>query len=373
MLAVGIEILSRAGQLLSRPQPMVGYALITLRRETMAISGNFGWDSVGNYKGATPWTDIGTYVGEEGLLTKEALQATDCLWTVSKRPLFTTSDAVDIDRLDGVPYGSHRLEEYRAIVRDTDNTNFGIVKKNYHLFQNEDMAVFADELVGDGSLRIHTAGELNGGRQVWLLGKVGSTEIVPNDKIDHYLFLYTGHDGSTAFRCVFTTVRVVCANTASVALQQARGEGVSIRHTKNMSLKTGEARRVLGISQKAFEESDDFMRKLADIPMPQSDWIDFCMELFPTPEEDADGNVSKRAVTRTENNRSTLTSLYVDGRGSNIPGVRGTAWGAYNALTEFAGYHRTTRGDQSKRFESLMMGSGAQFIRNGASVLRELV
>tara|TARA_B100000700_G_scaffold86173_2_gene96894 strand:- start:3389 stop:3811 length:423 start_codon:yes stop_codon:yes gene_type:complete len=140
-----------------------------------------------------------------------------------------------------------------------------------------------------------------------------------------------------------------------------------------MSLKSGEAARVLGISQKAFAESDEFMRKLADVPMPQSDWIDFCMELFPTPVADEDGNVSKRAMSISENNRSQLTRLFVGGRGTEIPGVRGTGWAAYNALTEFAGYHRTSRGGKGKRFESLMMGSGAKFVQNGTNILRGLV
>jgi phage/plasmid-like protein (TIGR03299 family) len=324
----------------------------------------------GMYVGATPWHGLGTYVGEEGLRTKDALDRGDLLWTVSKRPLFSTKEAVLPEHVEGTPFGSLNLKDYRAIVRDTDNSAYGIVKKDYALFQNEEMGAFADDLIDDGSLRIHTAGSLNGGRQVWLLGKVGSTEIIPKDKVDHYLFLYTGHDGSTAFRCMFTTVRVVCANTAAVALKNSRGQSISIRHTKNMSLKSGEAARVLGISQKAFAESDEFMRKLADVPMPQSDWIDFCMELFPTPVADEDGNVSKRALSISENNRSQLTRLFVGGRGTEIPGVRGTGWAAYNALTEFAGYHRTSRGGKGKRFESLMMGSGAKFVQNGTNILR---
>lgn len=30
-----------------------------------------------------------------------------------------------------------------------------------------------------------------------------------------------------------------------------------------------------------------------------------------------------------------LTSLFETGKGTDIPGVRGTAWGAYNAITEY--------------------------------------
>jgi len=315
------------------------------------------------YAGATPWHTTGTYVGDIGLAPMAALEKADIGWTASKNEIFTESEF-------GVKVP---VADYRAVLRDSDQSFLGIVGKDFSIFQNEQVAQFAEALVQDGSMRIHTAGSLNGGKQIWMLGKIGSTEIVPTDKVDHYLFLYNGHDGKTAFRCLFTDVRVVCANTAQVALQKAKGAGVSIRHTKNMEVRVGEAQRILGIGTKAFDESAEFMKKLAEIPMPTSDWIDFCLEMFPTPIEDENGEVSKRAMTRAENNRKTITSLFYDGRGADIPGVRGTAWGAYNALTEYAGYYRQTRGGQDKRFESLMMGSGADFVRRGTTVLRSLV
>tara|TARA_Y100000593_G_scaffold64153_1_gene118477 strand:+ start:38 stop:1018 length:981 start_codon:yes stop_codon:yes gene_type:complete len=314
------------------------------------------------YAGANPWHNSGTYVGDVGLEPIEAMRKAEIDWTVSKREVV-------------VPFGDNLIpvQDYRAIVRDSDQSILGITGKDYQPFQNLSLAELARDLTGDGSMRIHTAGSLNGGRQVWMLGKVGSTEVVPGDKVDQFLFFHNGHGGKNALRCIFTDIRVVCSNTAQVALQGAKGAGVSIRHTKNMEVRVGEARRILGIGTKAFDESAEFMKKLAEIPMPTSDWIDFCLEMFPTPIEDENGEVSKRAMTRAENNRKTITSLFYDGRGADIPGVRGTAWGAYNALTEYAGYYRQTRGGQDKRFESLMMGSGADFVRRGTTVLRSLV
>jgi phage/plasmid-like protein (TIGR03299 family) len=316
------------------------------------------------YVGATPWHGLGTYVGDEPVTTEIAYEMAGLDWTVEKHKVFTQP------HLDWSE-PEIELTDYRAIVRSDTKAILGLAGKDYHVFQNIDIAQFADELVQDGSLRIHTAGSLRGGQRVWMLGKIGSTEIIPGDRLDHYLFIYSGHDGKTALRCLFVTIRVVCANTARAALQSAKGEGISIRHTKNMVLKVDEARRVLGIGREVFAESDDFMRQLADTPMPTSEWINFCLTLFPSPVEDDSGNVSKRAMTIAENNRTTITSLYHDGRGARIPGVQGTAWGAYNAVTEFAGYHRKTRGNQ--RFESLMMGSGADFVRKGTDILRSLV
>jgi len=313
------------------------------------------------YVGPTPWHRLGNYVGDNTLTSEDAIIQAGLDWTVSKRDLFAFADGNAI-AVDG----------HKAIVRDTDDRVMGVVGKNYTPIQNLDAFNFMDSLVEEGLMRYHTAGSLSGGRRVWMLGKVGESEIVPKDKVDHYLFLYNGFDGKTALRCLWTDVRVVCANTARAALGRGAKSGVSVRHTRNAMANIQEAQKVLGLAVEAFDESADFMRTLADTPMPTSDWVDFCLELVPEPATDEDGNISKRARNRVDSQRKELTSLYVSGTGSSIPGVRGTAWGAYNALTEYASYYRTTRGSQDKRFESLLLGAGNDFVQRGSEILRTL-
>jgi phage/plasmid-like protein (TIGR03299 family) len=319
---------------------------------------------VNRYAGATPWDGKGEFVGDKGETAVEALRGSAADFTVSKHRVFTqpcpnwTTPEIEV-------------ENYRAVVRDDTKQVLGMPGKNFSLYQPLQFAQFADDIAMNGDMKVHTIGVDYGGARIWMLCKIGSTEIVPEDKVDHYLFLVNGFDGKTALQGVFTNVREVCANAFRAAVGKAKGEVIRIRHTKNMVVNPAEARRVLRIGQKAFEESDDFMKTLAETPMPTSDWIDLCLTIFPNPVADENGEYSKRGTTRAENNRRTLTSLYYDGRGARIPGVHGTAWGAYNAITEYAGYHRQTRGNQ--RFESLMMGSGADFVRSGTNLLRELV
>jgi len=313
------------------------------------------------YAGITPWHGLGTYVGDEPLTSDDAIIQAGLDWTVSKRDLFAFADG------NAVPVDNHK-----AIVRDTDDRVMGVVGKNYTPIQNLDAFGFMDSLVKEGAMRYHTAGSLSGGRRVWMLGKVGESEIVPQDKVEHYLFLYNGFDGKTSLRCLWTDVRVVCANTARAALSRGEKTGVSVRHTRNAMANIKEAQKVLGLAVDAFSESADFMRTLADTPMPTSDWVDFCLTLVPEPATDEDGNISKRGRTRVDNQRRELTSLFLSGTGVSIPGVAGTAWGAYNALTEYASFHRTTRGSQDKRFESLLLGTGNDFIQRGTDILRDL-
>jgi hypothetical protein len=47
--------------------------------------------------------------------------------------------------------------------------------------------------------------------------------------------------------------------------------------------------------------------------------------------------------------------LFEAGRGSDLPGVRGTLWGAYNCVSEFLGYERGNSRDS--RLGSLWFGA----------------
>jgi len=313
------------------------------------------------YAGATPWHGLGDFVGDEPILSAEAIVRAGLNWTGDDSPLFALS-----------PTGEAvAVESHKAIVRNTDQRVLGVVGKKWAAIQNVDAFGFMDSLVDEGLMRYHTAGSLGKGSRVWMLAKVGDTEVLPGDKVDHYLFLYNGFDGKTSLRVLWTDVRVVCRNTARAALSQGRGEGISIRHTGNLSAKLSQAQDVLGISQSVFDDSANFMKVLADTKMTPRDWVDFCVELVPEPPTDEDGNVSKRGRTRVDNQRQEVTSLFLNGTGSDIPGVSGTAWAAYNAVTEYASFHRATRSSQERRFESLLFGAGNDFVKRGTNLLSE--
>ena len=58
--------------------------------------------------------------------------------------------------------------------------------------------------------------------------------------------------------------------------------------------------------------------------------------------------------TRSKNIITTIEELFEDGKGNNLPGVSGTYWAAYNAVTEYLNYSkgRTTE----NRMDSLWFG-----------------
>lgn len=304
------------------------------------------------YAKEVPWHGLGTYVGDHPILAEEAIVASGLDWHVEKSPAFAAVTVGEEER-------EVAAEDWFFNVRTSDNRILGAVQGRYSVLQNCEAFEFMDHLAGSQRLvRYHTAGSLQGGKHIWMLAElVGlSIEPVPGDVTQPYLLLVNGHDGRMPLKALFTSVRVVCQNTLNLALRTAQG-GITIRHTGKLDDKLKEARKVLGLARHEVEEFQELSRELALKQMGDKIFQTFLDELYPLPK---DQDNTRRINVRTE-----LTNLFEAGPGSDIPGVRGTAWGALQALTDYTTHHRTTRGagddkklEREKRLESAWFGSG---------------
>jgi len=308
------------------------------------------------YVGQTPWYGFGTYVGDNPITSKEAIVAAGLDWDVKLQDIFTGT-MLPTPILNDV-------DTHKAVVRQSDNQVLGVVGNRYQPIQNVEAFQFMDGLVDDGSMRYHTAGSLRDGKRVWLLGKVGSYDVVDGDQVDEYLFLWNSHDGSTALRCLPTTVRVVCANTARVALAKGVKDGIRLHHTSNIKCNMLQAQEVLKLSQSSLSSFRSNAVHLAGKQINTKTLDTFVTNLFPDPPKDV-------RKTRVEKAREDVTRLFEDGTGNALPGVKGTAWAAFNAVTEYSNYYRAARGQnkQERRLEQTLFGTGANLIDKAQSLL----
>ena len=75
-------------------------------------------------------------------------------------------------------------------------------------------------------------------------------------------------------------------------------------------------------------------------------------------------------ATRTKNNMETVRDLFQDGLG--IAQWRGTAWAAFNAMTEYSDHHRALKGD-TDLMESKILGSGAAFKHKALTSIESVI
>ena len=265
-------------------------------------------------------------------------------------------------RLEDLEIPSHLSSDksYQYVIRtnpfNTEQTDvLGVVGQRYVPLQNEDLFSFGDNIL-DGGGRWETAGSLRGGRVVFgSLALERETILDPNgvaDKVKTYLLVNTSHDGSIAIQASITPVRVVCANTLNLALNSIKKkngvkQSFKIRHTQTAEGRILQAREALGLSVAYFDEFSKEAQELFSREITDKKFSEIIKAIYPKPEKDA----KKIALTKWENKVILLDDLY---HNSNTnANIKGTAWGALNALTERLDYFRTAR----KGGESLAAGA----------------
>lgn len=303
------------------------------------------------YTGDTPWHSLGTAV-DHAMTSAEALEQAHMNWTVELAPL---------QLADGTTVDSHR-----ATRRSDTGTILGVVGAQYHVVQNETAFELLDGLVGSKEAIYHTCGSLDDGARVWILAKLpGELVIAPDDIVDQYLLLANGHNGTQALTVLPTPVRVVCHNTLTIALANAAGSPrVYVRHRQSAPAKLEEARRILGIARKTFELAGEQYKALSARQLSSQMLQSYLDAVYPlTVADDASPEQRDRARDRQREIHLRIAFLSQEGRGNMLPGVRGTMWAAFNAVTEYIDHVAPIRADgtvSERRQESALFGSGAE-------------
>lgn len=252
-------------------------------------------------------------------------------------------------RLEDVPMPTHSFINYQStkdfylVVRDNPFESnqrdvLGVVGKRYRVMQNEALFEFGDNLL-DGGGSWETAGSIKDGRVVFgSLSLERETVLDPegaSDQINTYLLVHTSHDGSVSVQASVTPVRVVCQNTLNIALNNVT-QSFKVRHTQSLDGKVEQARRALNLSFTYMDKFEEEAKALFETELSADKFDAIVSTLYPKPEVDS----SKATKTKWENKITQIDEIY---NSSTVDNIRGTAWGAFNTLTERLDWYRTPR------------------------------
>jgi phage/plasmid-like protein (TIGR03299 family) len=288
------------------------------------------------YVGEVPWHKLGIQL-EQPATAAEAIEAAGLDFRVHLKPVKTV-----VNRKQTIIPGTS------ATVRSDTGAVLGVVGSRYEPIQNKEAFAFFDSLVGSDEAMYHTAGVLGKGERIWILAKLPSyIRVGRNDIIDKYLLLTNSHDGSSLVRAKLTPIRVVCSNTLSVALSGSEHE-VRIRHTANAVHRLEEAHKLLGLTNSLYNELDTIFNRMALRKVTNKQLLSYVRSLIPS-------NPEAQHQTRNENIREAILELHESGKGAEMS--KGTLWGGFNAVTEFADHVQHSR-DTNKQLKSVWFGGG---------------
>jgi len=193
------------------------------------------------------------------------------------------------------------------------------------------------------------AGSLKKGKVVFGTVDIPRTMVLDpqgaNDTTKLYLIVWTSHDGSVAVQAAVTPVRVVCQNTLNLAMKSAK-QSFKIRHTQSVEGRIQVARETLGLALGYFDEFEKEAQALYSQSITDAEFSKLIQTLYPKPDKDTKG-----ALKKWENKVVLLDDLYHNSPTNAT--IKGTKWGAFNAITERLDYYRSGRGNS----ESLMAGA----------------
>ena len=312
------------------------------------------------YYGEVPWHGLGQQV-PKGVTAEQMIRAAGLDWEVDLRP---ARGAKEINRKGEFS----RYEVVRVPRPQSKETEvlLGVVSRRYKPLQNVEAFEFFDPIVGEKKAFFETAGALGEGERIWVMAKMPEAmQIVPRDECLKYLLLSNTHSGDGSVIVKFTSVRVVCQNTLMMAMEDGQ-KAYRVRHSKRMQFKLDELADFLAITQEVFLKAEECFRRLAQIQMKENRLEQYFEAVFPRSE-------AQKKKGEKPQRWGFLREVFDGQPDLQLPGVSGTLWAAYNAITRFEDYKQPQQEEQAdQRLERTWFGGGAEIKMKALEQAKEL-
>jgi phage/plasmid-like protein (TIGR03299 family) len=291
-----------------------------------------------------PWINAASWVNtnEDQISAADVLTNANLDWTVQHTPLFANFDGNAIE----VPSKSATTR----VNADGSASVLGITSPSYSIVQNQDIVQMIDAVTYEAGAIYVSAGELRGGRKIFLASKLPNTlNIGGVDPVDTYLMATNTHDGTDAFKFQLMQLRLICTNGM---MGYTTTSSISFRHTSGMNVQIEDVRATLSVTLKATEEFSLRAEELIAQSVTDDKFVEIVNRLLPIDIN----NMTTRQVNSMQDRRYTLASIW---NGPTQENIKGTAWGVVNAFTEYEQWARTTRSlDDFAVGERFMLNQG---------------
>jgi len=263
-------------------------------------------------------------------------------WTIRRAKVrYATGPATE-----AADYGV--IDDKHVLLRSDSLKPLSIVSDGYKIVQPAEVLEFFRDLTTAAGFQMETAGVLHDGKKFWALARMGETaSIVGNDLVRAYLMLATSCDGSMQTLAANVAERVVCANTLGVAMDERGNRKVKVSHRSTFDADA--VKRQMGVCVPNFLKFVNEAREMARRIVSPVEAERFVASMVEQPHIETARDMAGF--------KSIMSLFQGGGKGSQLPGVKGTAWGLVNAVTEFADHHARAR-SQSNRLDSAWFGAG---------------
>lgn len=246
----------------------------------------------------------------------------------------------------------HECDGYTLIRSDNGKVLCPNVSRRYKVVQPATVCEGMRDFCDNHGFVMETMGALSDGKRIWALAKTGDGfTIGRNDRIENYVLLTTSYDKSMATKAMFTSIRVVCHNTLTMAVAD-KGSIVTIPHSADFDI--GKVKVDLGIVSSASETMQEAFTAMAGRKVKDADALRWIARVLFDIQDDKE---LQEQSTKATNIIQGVFGLYAGkGKGSGFETAHGTAFGLLNAITEHVDHHAAR--NVNNRIQSAWFGAG---------------
>ncbi len=313
------------------------------------------------YYGEVPWHREGMKLDQPANI-EEAIMHGGLDWEVGMVPLRTDEDPPStVDTRVAVVRKDRPKGHPERVV--------GVTHKWFNPLQNREGIRIFDAIFGKGNRVYHTGGYLGCGEVIWVMAELPRhIQVREGDKIKPYALFTNSHNGSIAIDFRLTTIRVVCQNTLSLALRD-KNRKTFFKHAhqgdyKNLQEQVG---AFFEDTLNAVDDLEAQFKAMMERKFDDELIKEYIEKLFPIPVKpiraEFDKRVRKRYLSRVRKineARMKIAHLRLYGKGADLPGVRDSLWGNFNAVLEYVDHYQKNGG---AGISSGLFGSGAAIKR----------
>ena len=312
------------------------------------------------YVGAEPWHGLGNQLPAHQPIEVWAKEA-GMDWQIQESPVRFMADSI------GGLGTIHSFPEQKVLYRSDNKEALSVVSQRYQVVQPQEVLEFYRDLTEMSGYQLETAGVLKGGKKFWALAKTGqSTTLKGNDQVNGYLLLATSCDGSLATTATPTTIRVVCNNTLTIAVNGAT-QAIKVPHSTRFDAQA--VKQQLGIAVAQWDGFMYRMRTLAERKVKSHEAMNYFLRVLC----DVQPGIVQVSSLANERALKKVQALYDGhGRGAELDSAKETAWGLLNAVTEYVDHERRARSDEY-RLDSALFGQGANIKQRALEAVLQLV
>lgn len=314
------------------------------------------------------WHNLGTVAPFTSAI--EAVNASDMNWSIYKLPsTYTMPDGTVIT--DNEAFTLWR--EPTIIDPSWCRLSRNLVSADYAFMQNNDVANSVDMLAEQTGWQFSTCAALGNGETFFVCLDMGSGTIA-GEEFHRFFTFGENRNGAKSAIGYVSRIRAVCSNTYNLGIKTASSK-MDIAHRASMRIEADEMMQIIADAQRAGASVDSAINALAEISINDVQFSDMLDSVVPMPTmprilsmPNLTGTMAEKRksaeyvydqkVRNVSRNRDSIIAEWNRSNDELMPALRGTAYAAFNAVTEHVTHKH---GTFNQRGASMSAASRAEF------------